>query len=64
MREDEDRLRLEEDKRRSEDERKRLEEDKQREYEELITYAKDYVTKDPRVVASIFKEWLGQVKDK
>ena len=60
MREDEERVRLEEEKRRSGEDRKRLEEEKQREYDELIAYAKDYVTKDPRVVAAIFKDWLGQ----
>ncbi len=64
MQEDEARLRVEEDKRRSEDERKRLDEDKQREYDELIAYAKDYVTKDARVVAAVFKDWLSQTNDK
>ena len=64
MQEDEVRTRAEEEKRRTEDERKRLDEDKQREYEELIAYAKDYVTKDARVVAQVFKDWLSQTNDK
>ncbi len=57
-------MRLEEERRRSEEDRKRMEEEKQREYEQLIEYAKEYVTKDARVVAAIFKDWLGQAKDK
>ncbi len=60
LREDEARLMLEEDKRRSEEDRKRLDEDKQREYDELIAYAKEYVGKDPVVVAAVFKDWLSQ----
>ena len=60
MREDEERARAEEDKRRLEEDRLRSEADKQREYEELIAYAKDYVGKDPVVVASVFKDWLAQ----
>lgn len=60
MRHDEERARLEEDKRRAEDERKRSDEDRQREYEELIAYAKDYVSNDAVVVATVFKDWLGE----
>jgi len=64
MREEEARIRAEEEKRRNEEERRRTDEEKQREYEELIAYAKDYVTKDPRVVAAVFKDWLGKSNDK
>ena len=60
MREEELRAQAEEDKRRSEEDRLRAEADKQREYDELIAYAKDYVGKDPVVVASVFKDWLAQ----
>ena len=64
MREDEDRARAEEEKRRAEEERKRSDEDRQREYEELIAYAKDYVGKDPVVVAAVFKDWLSEPQTK
>lgn len=60
MREEEARAQAEEDKRRQEEDRLRSEADKQREYDELIAYAKDYVSKDPVVVASVFKDWLAQ----
>lgn len=59
LREDADRARLEEGRRRQEDDRLRQDQDKQREYEELMLYTKEYVSKDPRVVASVFKEWLS-----
>lgn len=64
MRQEEERLRLEEERRRAEEDRKRLDEEKQREYEDLMAYAKDYVGQDARVVAAVFKDWLGQVKNK
>ena len=59
LREDADRARLEEERKRQEDDRLRQDQEKQREYEDLMIYAKEYVTKDPRVVASVFKEWLA-----
>ncbi|MDM7942407.1 MAG: flagellar basal-body MS-ring/collar protein FliF [Hydrogenophaga sp.] len=59
MLEDADRVRVEEERRRQEEDRLRQDQEKQREYEELMLYAKEYVTKDPRVVASVFKEWLS-----
>lgn len=64
MREDEERAQAEEEKRRAEEERKRDDEDRQREYEELIAYAKEYVSKDPVVVAAVFKDWLGEPQAK
>jgi flagellar M-ring protein FliF len=60
MREEEARGQAEEDRRRQEEDRLRAEADKQREYEELIAYAKDYVSKNPVGVASVFKDWLSQ----
>ncbi len=62
MAEDEARVRAEEDRRREEEDRKRMEEDKQREYEELLAYAKDYVSRDAAVVAAVFKDWLREQK--
>lgn len=59
LREEADRARLEEERRRQEEDRQRQDQEKQREYEDLMFYAKEYVTKDPRVVAAVFKEWLS-----
>jgi flagellar M-ring protein FliF len=59
MREEADRERQEEERARLEVDRLRSEQDKQREYDELMAYAKEYVTQDPRVVAAVFKEWLS-----
>lgn len=59
MLEEAERVRVEEERRRQEEDRMRQDQEKQREYEDLMLYAKEYVTKDPRVVASIFKDWLG-----
>ena len=42
-----------------EEERKRKAEEAQREYDELVQYAKDFVAKDPRVVANVFKGWMA-----
>lgn len=58
--EEEEKRRAAEDERRiAEEERKRKAEEAQREYEELVQYAKDFVAKDPRVVANVFKGWMG-----
>jgi flagellar M-ring protein FliF len=62
LEEEEERMRQDEERARLEEERKRAEEDKQREYEELLAYARDYVQKDPRVVAAIFKDWLSDAR--
>jgi flagellar M-ring protein FliF len=62
MAEEEARVRAEEDRRREDEDRKRMEEDKQREYEELLAYAKDYVSRDAAVVAAVFKDWLREQK--
>ena len=43
----------------SEEERKRKAEEAQREYDDLVQYAKDFVAKDPRVVANVFKGWMS-----
>jgi flagellar M-ring protein FliF len=64
MHEDEARAQAEDEKRRAEDDRKRTDEDRQREYEELIAYAKDYVSKDAVVVAAVFKDWLSESNNK
>jgi flagellar M-ring protein FliF len=58
--EEEEKRRAAEDERRiAEEERKRKAEEAQREYDELVQYAKDFVAKDPRVVANVFKGWMG-----
>jgi flagellar M-ring protein FliF len=58
--EEEERRRAAEDERRmQEEERKRKAEEAQREYDELVQYAKDFVSKDPRVVANVFKGWMA-----
>ncbi len=58
--EEEERRRAAEDERRmQEEERKRKAEEAQREYDELVQYAKDFVAKDPRVVANVFKGWMA-----
>ena len=44
--------------------RKREEEEKAAEYEELLAYAKEFVQKDPRVGAAIFKQWLQEDVEK
>ncbi len=58
--EEEERRRAAEDERRQQEEdRKRKAEEAQREYDELVQYAKDFVAKDPRVVANVFKGWMA-----
>jgi flagellar M-ring protein FliF len=64
LQEEEERQRLEEERRILEDKRKREEEEKAAEYEELLAYAKEFVQKDPRVVAAIFKQWLQEDVEK
>jgi len=64
IQEEEERQRLEEERRILEDKRKREEEEKAAEYEELLAYAKEFVQKDPRVVAAIFKQWLQEDVEK
>jgi len=64
LQEEEERQRLEEERRILEDKRKREEEEKAAEYEELLAYAKEFVQKDPRVVAAIFKQWLQEDMEK
>ena len=59
MEEEEERARAEEEKKRMEDERARKDEESKREYDDLITYATDFVAENPKVVATIFKEWLA-----
>ena len=59
MEEEEERQRMEEEKKRMEMERARKDEESKREYDDLITYATDFVAENPKVVATIFKEWLA-----
>jgi flagellar M-ring protein FliF len=59
LEEEEKRRAAEEERKQAEDERKRKAEEAQREYDELVQYAKDFVAKDPRVVANVFKGWMG-----
>ena len=58
--EEEERARVESQKKEEEESRKRLEDAKKTEYEELVKYAYDYVTNDPRVVSQLFKQWLSE----
>ena len=60
VQEEEERARIEAQKKEEEENRKRQEESKKAEYEELVKYAYDYVTNDPRVVAGLFKQWLSE----
>jgi flagellar biosynthesis/type III secretory pathway M-ring protein FliF/YscJ len=62
--EEEERQRVEEEKKRMEEERIRLEEEKKNEYESLLKYATDFVAENPKVVSSIFKEWLAEDAEK
>ena len=62
--EEEERQRVEEEKKRMEEERIRLEEEKKNEYESLLKYATDFVAENPKVVSSIFKEWLAADAEK
>jgi len=59
MEEEEERQRQDEEKKRMEEERARKDEESKREYDDLITYATDFVAENPKVVATIFKEWLA-----
>ena len=60
VQEEEERARVEAQKKEEEEARKRQEEGKKAEYDELVKYAFDYVTNDPRVVAGLFKQWLSE----
>jgi len=62
--EEEERQQAEEEKKRMEEERQRHEEEKKQEYDELLKYAQDFVEENPKVVASIFKEWLADDAEK
>jgi flagellar M-ring protein FliF len=57
--EEEERQQADLEKKRMEEERQRQEEEKKQEYDELLKYAQDFVEENPKVVASIFKEWLA-----
>jgi flagellar M-ring protein FliF len=59
LEEEEKRRAAEEERRMAEEERKRKAEEAQREYDDLVQYAKDFVAKDPRVVANVFKGWMS-----
>ena len=62
--EEEERQRIEEERKRMEEERIRQEEEKKNEYESLLKYATDFVAENPKVVSSIFKEWLAADAEK
>ena len=62
--EEEERQRIEEERKRMEEERIRQEEEKKNEYESLLKYATDFVVENPKVVSSIFKEWLAADAEK
>jgi len=62
--EEEERQQAEAEKKRMEEERQRHEEEKKQEYDELLKYAQDFVEENPKVVASIFKEWLAEDAEK
>ena len=49
-----------EEKRAEEEARTRADAEKQQEYEDLLEYTRDYVQREPRVVSTIFKEWLKE----
>lgn len=54
-----ERLAREEERKHLEADLKRLEDEKRREYDGLLDYAKQYVGKDSRVVATVVKDWMG-----
>ena len=56
---EEERAQAEQERAKMEEERKRADEEKKQEYEELLAYAKEYAENNPKVVSSIFKEWLA-----
>lgn len=56
---EQERIAREEERKRLEADLRRIEEEKRREYDNLLEYAKQYVGKDTRVVASIVKDWIG-----
>ena len=62
--EEEERQRIEEERKRMEEERIRQEEEKKNEYDSLLKYATDFVAENPKVVSSIFKEWLAADAEK
>jgi flagellar M-ring protein FliF len=59
IQEEEERMRVEAERKAEEESRKRIEEEKKAEYDELLAYAIDYVGNNPKVVSGIFKEWLA-----
>jgi len=56
---EEERQRLEDEKKKMDEERIRLEDEKKHEYESLLKYATEFVAENPKVVSGIFKEWLA-----
>jgi len=62
--EEEERARVEEERSKLEEERKRIDEEKKHEYDELLKYAQEFVEENPKVVSSIFKEWLADDAEK
>ena len=62
--EEEERAHLEEERAKLEEEKKRADEEKKQEYDELLKYAQEFVEGNPKVVSSIFKEWLADDANK
>ncbi len=62
--EEEERAHLEAERAKLEEERKRADEEKKQEYDELLKYAQEFVEENPKVVSSIFKEWLAEDANK
>jgi flagellar M-ring protein FliF len=60
IQDEEERHLREEEKRAEEEARTRADAEKQQEYEDLLEYTRDYVQREPRVVSTIFKEWLKE----
>jgi len=60
IQDEEERHLREEEKRAEEEARTRADAEKKQEYEDLLEYTRDYVQREPRVVSTIFKEWLKE----
>jgi flagellar M-ring protein FliF len=58
LQEEEERARIEAEKKNEEEERARIEAEKKQEYEELLQYTIEFVESNPMVVSGIFKVWL------
>ncbi len=59
LQEEEARLHMEEEKRLAEERKARLAQEMAAEYEELLAHAKEFVEREPRIVAGVFKDWMA-----